>query len=303
MSTNESFIEPRVSGGDIVKGEKILFKRLVKTVTLVSETCNNINLAKFRAFKYLEGTVYRIFFDDNKLYIATSRSVEHITSQKLFDQFGIKADSMNKDCMYIFLQSVSGRVTFLGISDEDGFTHANDIAIFQEVSRREELFFDNVREIGDFVFETDQEVILLNETDSIRIVSSDRNNIRGRASSLIHRYLELRSKRYEDLPIFFAIYPEMVPIAEEIEERLYSIAKYFHDIYMRIFIKNETTLKCTKDERTVLGMIHKLYTTTKQRTIPSRVNNVLASVHPSLLEKLLNYQHNKIIENGRNTSE
>lgn len=286
MSNRESFIEPRVCGGHIVKGEKVLFKRPAKTITLTDETVKQIKLEDFRAFEFLEGTVYRIFFDDNRLYRATLRKVEHITSQKLLDQFGTSADLMNKDCMYVFLQSVSGNVTFLGISDKDGFTHANDISIFPEINRRKELFFTSVREIDDFVFETDQEVILLNKTESIRIISSERNDIRGKAPSLRYRYLELRSC-CEDLPLFFRLYPEMVPIAEEIEEQLYSMAKYFHDIYMRIFIKNETTLKCTKDERTILGMIHKLYTTTKQRTIPSRVNDVLASVHPSLLEKLL----------------
>ena len=146
------------------------------------------------------------------------------------------------------------------------------------------MFFDSITKVDDFVFETDQEVILLNDTESIRIVSVERNEIRGRSQTLTRRYLELRTVGLEK---FFMFYPEMVDIATQIEEQLYSLAKYFHDIYMRMFIKNETTLKCTKDERTVLGIIHKLYTTTKQRTIPSRVNDVLASVHPTLLEKLL----------------
>jgi hypothetical protein len=65
-----------------------------------------------------------------------------------------------------------------------------------------------------------------------------------------------------------------------------------------MFIKNETTLKCTKDERIVLGMIHKLYTTTKQRTVPSRINDILTNVHPVLLEKLLK-KHPSIYKNGR----
>ena len=280
MTTRENFTEElSVSGGNILEGEKVLFKRLPKTITLTDEKEKQINLAEFRVFKFLEGEVIRVL-SHGKLYIADSRNIKHVENLDVLGNI-----TLPQVGMYFFFFSITGSIIFLGFDDgETGFKHATDITLLPEIARRDELFFDSITKVDDFVFETDQEVILLNDTESIRIVSVERNEIRGRSQTLTRRYLELRTVGLEK---FFMFYPEMVDIATQIEEQLYSLAKYFHDIYMRMFIKNETTLKCTKDERTVLGIIHKLYTTTKQRTIPSRVNDVLASVHPTLLEKLL----------------
>lgn len=294
MSNSESFFKPphetpllRVSAGQIMEEERILFNCLPRIVTFTDETVKHVNLPEFRAFAFLEGEVYRVFLFNGNVHIATSRRVDQITHQQLFEKIGIRADDMENNHMYVFIKSISGCVTFLGVSDGSVFTHANDLTIFPEMMRREELFFDSIEAIDDYVFETDKEVILLNESKAIRIVSTERNDIRGNTKTLKYRYLELRSKNYDDLPTFLKMYPEMVSIVDEIEEQIYSLAKHLHDKYMRIFIKNETTLKCSKDERTVLGLVHKLYTNTKQRTIPSRVNDVLVSIHPSLLDKLL----------------
>lgn len=117
-------------------------------------------------------------------------------------------------------------------------------------------------------------------------------------------YLEIRAS--EDLTNFLLDHPEMETVTRELEEQIYSLAKYLHGLYMRIFIKNETTLKCTRDERKVLAIIHKLYITTKQRTVPSRVNDVLVNINPRLLNKLLNFYINKIAsktKDGRDSLE
>lgn len=280
MTTRENFTEELSVSGGHIKGEKVLFKRLPKIITLNDEKEKQINLSEFRVFKFLEGEVIRVI-SHGKLYISDFRNIKHI--ENLDNILGNII--LPHSGMYVFLKTITGCIIFLGFDDgETGFKHANDITFLPEIARRDELFFDSITKVYDFVFETDKEVILINDTESIRIVSVERNEVRGCSPTLTRRYLELRTVGLEK---FFMFYPEMIDIAAQIEEQLYSLAKYFHDIYMRMFIKNETTLKCTKDERTVLGNIHKLYTTTKQRTIPSRVNDVLASVHPTLLEKLL----------------
>lgn len=79
----------------------------------------------------------------------------------------------------------------------------------------------------------------------------------------------------------------MISVANELEEEIYALAKYLHSKYLQIFITNDPYIDASKEEKSVLNLIHKRYLTTKQRTTPSRINDLLVKIHPSRLNKLL----------------
>jgi hypothetical protein len=149
--------------------------------------------------------------------------------------------------------------------------------------------FDNID------YNTAQGVILFKQTDdgemtAIKILSqeyADRFRIRGNVSSLKFRYLELRAAPQKDLDLFFELYPEMVRVGRDIEEMIYFVCKRLHAIYMKIYIENDPSVKCSKDEQSALNIVHKQYSVTRQRTTPSRINDVLAAGNPTRVNRLL----------------
>lgn len=107
-------------------------------------------------------------------------------------------------------------------------------------------------------------------------------------NDLRFKYLEIRNTKYKDLPLFLNNYPDMTLEIIDLEEQIYLLAKYLHSIYMQIFITTESDTSVSKEERFILNMIHKRYLATKQRTTPSRINDILAKISPTKLNKLLN---------------
>lgn len=303
MSTSEKFIEPVIQrhhdsvvviAGDIVDRvtEKVLYPSFPKSVVYSvedTEFLKNIDIAKFRVFECVDGTLVRAFCHKGTWHTAIHYKVDKKPR--------ISIDGLDSSKMYIFMQPDN---VFLATStNEGGIVHATDTDELPHLTRRKELKFDSIDAAVEYVRTDDNEqgIILINADSAIRIMTNEyllKREIRGKSNSLRFRYLEIRSRMYTSLPLFFELYPEMVDEAEDIEESIYALAKYLHALYMRVYIKNDTTLKLSKDERVVLNMVHRLYTTTKQRTIPSRVNDVLATVHPSRLNRLLARINNSI---------
>jgi len=106
-------------------------------------------------------------------------------------------------------------------------------------------------------------------------------------ANLRYNYLIIRNTSYKSLPIFFTLYPTMIPIANDLEEKIYTVAKYLHSKYLQIFVNNDSNIPSSRLERYILNIIHKRYLTTKQRTTPSRINDILSQIHPIKLKKLL----------------
>lgn len=106
-------------------------------------------------------------------------------------------------------------------------------------------------------------------------------------TDLRFKYLEIRNTNYKALPLFLNNYPDMALEIINLEEQIYFLAKYLHSIYMQIFITFESDISVSKEERHILNMIHKRYLVTKQRTTPSRINDILAKISPTKLNKLL----------------
>lgn len=162
-------------------------------------------------------------------------------------------------------------------------------------------------DVRDYVFDhtdyrTSQGVILFKQSEtgdvsSIKVLSkeyADRYKIRGNTSSLKFRYLHLR-KSPDELDLFFEVYPHMRHTAEEIEENIYKVCLRLHELYMKIHIENDSSVKCSKEEQSALQIIHNQYKHTRQRTTSSRINDILTAGNPIRLNKLLresnmNYQ-------------
>ena len=106
------------------------------------------------------------------------------------------------------------------------------------------------------------------------------------ADDLTFKYLEIRNLEYQDLTSFLSLHEDMIVVAEEIEEKIYKLAKTLHHKYIEIYVNNNN-IKCSKEERSILKEIHKLYIETRQRTIPSRINDILSRIHPKKLDSLL----------------
>lgn len=170
---------------------------------------------------------------------------------------------------------------------------------FEIPKRREIMDLKTTKDVSNYVLEsisykTCQGVILFKSTIddefvSIKVLSkeyTDRYKIRGNVSSLKFRYLELRSN-LKDLNLFFELYPEMKLVGNEMEEIIYKICKRLHVIYMKIYIENDHSFVCSKEEQSVLTIIHKQYTLTRQRTTPSRINDILTVGNPTRLNRLI----------------
>jgi hypothetical protein len=155
----------------------------------------------------------------------------------------------------------------------------------------QELQFETIDEIiTQFKcdYHVSQGLVLINENECIKIYDNEYyriKKIRGNAKSLNVRYLELRCTEHYDE--FLKTFPDMEAITITLEEQIYSLAKHLHNLYMQIFVKNNCTLKCSREEKLMLHCIHKNYMSTKQRTVPTRINDLLSQLHPLKLNRLL----------------
>lgn len=222
---------------------------------------------------------------------------------------------LSKDALYTFLLSPSAeerivcemgpsRAIYIGSESPD--THVinfdDQIVVGDSVfpKRCEIVGLKTARDVQEYVFDntdykTSQGVILFKQTEdgemtSIKILSkeyAERFKVRGNVSSLKFRYLELRAAPQRDMDLFFELYPAMIRVGREMEELIYSVCKRLHGMYMKIYIENDPSFKCSKEEQSALKLIHKQYSVTRQRTTPSRINDVLAAGNPTRLNRLL----------------
>jgi hypothetical protein len=224
--------------------------------------------------------------------------------------------NLSKNLLYTFLLTPTAeerivciptepsRVVYIGSeSPETHIINFDDDIMFENSvfpKRCEILGLKTSKDVQEYVFDnidynTAQGVILFKQTDdgemtAIKILSqeyADRFRIRGNVSSLKFRYLELRAAPQKDLDLFFELYPEMVRVGRDIEEMIYFVCKRLHAIYMKIYIENDPSVKCSKDEQSALNIVHKQYSVTRQRTTPSRINDVLAAGNPTRVNRLL----------------
>lgn len=124
--------------------------------------------------------------------------------------------------------------------------------------------------------------IVVNET--IKILFDDYvklKQLRGTCRTLRQRYLELRCT--PQLPEFLANFSVD---ADSIEESLYAVARRLHPMYLKLYVSKEP-VSCSSNERQVLQAVHKAYLATKQRTTPSKINDLLAQLPALKLERLM----------------
>lgn len=254
---------------------------------------------KSRSVECPEGKIIRVFFHGDRWYVATNRKLDASTSRfmskretygdafarVLKTRYNLSVEKdFDKTKKYVLLLKPSEHERIVCDIDEDIVFICCD----GDVDSRELEMLPRRRETSEFPHYTVAQGLYFID-ENIRVFSKEyarRREIRGKTPSLRFRYLELRTSP-DDLIVFFDMYPDMVHVAEVIEEQIYSIAKHLHALYMRVFVKNDMTMICTKTEKTVLNAVHKMYTTTKQRTVPSRINDLLAQIQPTRLNRLL----------------
>lgn len=287
--------------GDIVDREGNVIFQGYRSVSDCVEGDVDISELSGRCVECPEGNILRVFNYDGKWYVSTNRKLDAFTSRFLSkkETFGEAFERVLKDKYdmsigdsdfdrskkYVLLLKPSEHERVVCDVDEDIVFISCD----GDHDSKEMPMFPRRKETRDFpAHNIAQGLFFVDE--KIRVFSREyarRKAVCGNTPSLRFRYLELRSGNPKDIELFFSIHPSMRHIAEIIEEQIYAITKHLHLLYMQIFVKNDMAVMCTKVEKTVLNAIHKMYMITKQRTIPSRINDLLAQIPPTRLNRLL----------------
>jgi hypothetical protein len=193
------------------------------------------------------------------------------------------------------------------------FNFDDEIALNAETKfpkNKQLVGYSTAEDLANYVYEridyrTSQGVILFrcvqDDLEAIKIVSkeyADRFAIRNNVPSLKFRYLELRCYP-RALETFFELYPSMIDVSNEIEDKIYSLCKFLHALYLKIYINHETAVECFKEEKIALKIIHKQYVNSLQQRVPipttaSRINDILSNGSPTRLNRLLKIQHSKL---------
>lgn len=222
---------------------------------------------------------------------------------------------LDKDKRYLFFLRSSGEERIVCDNDDDDFDvwyigqerqdytidfDDTSISVIPKIDRLTNLL--TLEDVAEYVrneidYRRHQGIIMFrwndenNELESIKVMSTsyaERYAVRNNVPSLKFRYLQLRNDPYR-LELFLDTYPSMVDIAKNIEEDIYQgVCKSLHMLYMNRYIENRLNVECTKEEIFALRLIHKQYTLTRQRTTPTRINDILTREAPAtILNKLL----------------
>lgn len=203
-------------------------------------------------------------------------------------------------------------VLFLGVERPDSsfdFDRALSLDDDKTFPKPERLKFDSVDEVKRFVrvaidYRHHQGVIMFRGAlESIKILSpeyAERFALRDNVASLKYRYLQLRGDS-DLLAAFLDLYPSMIDEASRIERDVYEgVCKSLHALYMRRYIENRIGSECSKEETFALRLIHKQYAITRQRTTPSRINDILTTEAPAtIVNKLLRAYRRKMSKIAR----
>ena len=267
---------------------------------------NDLDLTKYRIYESYDGSYIRVFFHNGKWYTSTLNKLNIFKGtigkafmESLCDALNVQQhndetmlfDTMfNPEKKYTFLLKPSEKL----VCDLDPLPKNRIIMIDGDLNlpERQELKFSSIDEmLSSFKCDhrTSQGLVLVGDNESIKIYDNEYyriKKIRGNAKSLLVRYLEIRCTEHIDE--FLKLYPDMKPITTKLEEDIYSLAKHLHNLYMQMFVKNNCMIKCSREEKLMLHCIHKNYISTKQRTIPTRINDLLSQLHPLKLNRLLN---------------
>lgn len=264
----------------------------------------DMDLTKYKIYESYEGSCIRVFFHNGHWHTATLNKLNvckgyfgKVFMESICAALNVKYPDhetlfnalFNPDIKYSFLLKPYEKL----VSDCDPLPQ-NRIIMLEgdlELPKRKELAFSSINElISQFKrdYHVSQGLVLVCENECIKIYDNEYyriKKIRGNAKSLVVRYLEVRCTELADE--FITLFPDMKPITVALEERIYSLAKHLHGMYMQMFVKNNSTMKCSREEKLVLHYIHKNYVATKQRTVPTRINDLLARLHPLKLNRLL----------------
>lgn len=267
----------------------------------------DIDLTKYKIYESYEGSYIRVFFYKGKWYTSTLNKLDIFRGNigKMFmlslcaalnveqqedDHEVLFSTLLKPDINYTFLLKPSEKL----VCDLDPLPQNRIIMIEGDLDlpKRQELTYSSIDEmLKSFQcnHHISQGLVLINDDECIKIYDNEYHRIkkiRGNAKSLIIRYLEVRCT--EHINDFLEMYPDMQSVAQQLEEDIYSLSKHLHNLYMQMFVKNLCMIKCSREEKLMLHCIHKNYISTKQRTIPTRINDLLSQLHPLKLNRLLN---------------
>lgn len=261
-----------------------------------------------------EGKIIRIFNVNGTWYVAGAARIVSLDkfyagqTGQLFKQcvnavFNGKqiTELLNESVVYIFLlrpfwqlvcsvePNICNRLILIATEYPIGKLNY-DTTELSEVKRRQMHVIINSLDIVKYMKEnvtTNVQGVIVNET--VKILFDDYfrlKKLRGTCQTLEQRYLELRTTLLLDefAAVFFVE-------KNAIEEKIYETAKRLHKMYLTHYVAKEP-VSCLGIERQTLGVVHKKYLTSKQRTTPSRINDILAQLPATKLYRLIN--HNQV---------
>jgi hypothetical protein len=298
----------RGSGTVMTNDSTIVLDGLPKIVEYTFDTVpRDLDLTKYKIYESYEGSYIRVFFYNGNWYTATLNKLNIFKGNfgKVFMESlcaALNVDEHQDDDHETLFQSMFNpeiKYTFLVkpyeklVSDIDPLPQNRIIMIEGDLNlpKRKELTYSSIDEMLSHFkcdYRVSQGLVLIGDNECIKIYDNEYyriKKVRGNAKSLIVRYLEVRCT--EHLDEFLRLFPDMKPTIVILEEQIYSLAKHLHNLYMQMFVKNNCTLKYSREEKLILHCIHRNYISTKQRTIPTRINDLLAQMHPLKLNRLL----------------
>jgi hypothetical protein len=315
--------------GLVFKGEQQLFRSLGFTPEYTEndrDFLSNINFDKVTFFKAEEGTLIRVFHeeDENKWYVSTHRKLNAFNSRwggsqdsfgdifvkSLKQTFGQDYDletflgTLNKKNVYLFLIRNTEQNRIVSRAPEEGFTVYHvctlvdgdiyDTTLDVGVKRPENLSFTNIEDLMLYVNSVDpfkgQGVIGFYEDGSqFKVLNGQYqlfSHVRGNESSVMFRYLQVRSNPTY-VKLMYELYPEKVTQFANYENAIFQIAKNIHFAYMERFV-NKKHVVVSKEEYKIVSECHGWHISDRQNNKVS-LNVVLSTLSQPRFVSLLNF--------------
>ncbi len=193
-------------------------------------------------------------------------------------------------------------ILHVGTFTEDGFT-LDDQVVFgkRPVCKSIEIDIEKTAEmVADFVeyntfYLENQGILAIHEDGThYKIFSKEYEmlfNVRGNTPSLRFRYLQIRSD-----PDMFYLFTERLYRHFDwraVEEEISELCEVLQHKYYSIYIRKREEIPLTKTEGAVMGILHKLYLSTRIQTTVERVGDILANGTAVKLNRLLKEQADK----------
>jgi len=181
------------------------------------------------------------------------------TDKNILEKF---TDFLDKDKQYMFLiePCVENRIV-CQINNDPFIYHVGtfvngvlDMNVDCKIKHPKQHYFNNIEEICNYVnninYKELQGIICFTPDNfQYKIINNtylDFFKIRGNEPSLRFRYLNIRLDQEKTNKLYY-LYPDSIPMFEEIENSIYNLAKYIYNSYVQRYIRKQFVTVPTED--------------------------------------------------------